>query len=274
MTDGESHPKGSPAQGGLPVQRPLSPDRRQQMLELVYRAGHVQVDELSDRFGVSKVTVRGDLDWLAERNLVTRARGGAVGVPGQALTAAFSERTALCKAEKQRIAKAAALLLGAEETILLDAGSTVYELSKLISAASGLTVVTPSLSIATQLGGLPGVELIIVGGRLDPHTIATTGPTAEREIMEIRAHKLFLAAHGIDREGDVVDVSLEVARLKRAMISVARQVILLADSTKWGRTGQARVVDLASVSTVISDPGLSTSARRAIRDAGVQLILA
>jgi DeoR family transcriptional regulator of aga operon len=254
--------------------RPLSPERRQQMLELVHRAGHVQVNELSERFGVSKVTIRGDLDWLAEQNLVARARGGAVGVPGQALTAAFSERTALYKAEKQRIAKAAALLLEAGETILLDAGSTVYELSKLISAASGLTVVTPALNIATQLGGLPGVELIIVGGRLDPHTIATTGPTAEREIMEIRVHKLFLGAHGIDREGDVVDVSLEVARLKRAMIAVARQVILLADSSKWGRTGQARVVDLASVNTVITDSGLSAGARRAIRDAGVQLMLA
>jgi len=252
----------------------LAPDRRQQILELIYQQGSAYVAQLSEKFSVSGVTIRGDLDWLAAHRLVGRARGGAVALPTQALAAAFSQRSVQNKEQKQRIARAALELLQPDETVVLDAGSTVYELSRLVSNGAGLTVVTPALNVAAQLVGLPGIELIIVGGRLDPHTLSTSGATAEQAILDIPAHRVFLGAHAVGTQGDVFDVSIEVARLKRAMVRAARHVILLADSSKWGSTGQARVAELSAIHTIVTDAGLPKTARRAVQAAGANLIVA
>ena len=97
---------------------------------------------------------------------------------------------------------------------------------------------------------------------------------AERDIADLPAHKVFLGAHAIDAAGDVVDVSLHIARLKRAMVRAARDVFLLADSSKWGVGGVAKVLPLAQVHTVVTDDGLSAEARREIEVAGVRLIVA
>lgn len=254
--------------------RTLGPDRRQQMLELIYRLGSVHVEELSEHFGISKVTVRADLDQLAERDLVARARGGAVSLPGQTMTAALSERSAQNKQVKRRIAQAAAELLRPNETIILDAGSTVYRLSRLITQGEGLTVVTPALNVATQLGGIPGVDVILVGGHLNPRDASVTGAMAEYNILEMPAHRAFLGAHGIDTYGDIVDVSQDVARVKRAMVRAANEVILLADSSKWGVAARSKVIEMSAITTVITDDGISDDARRAIEAAGAQLVLA
>ena len=188
--------------------------------------------------------------------------------------AAFTQRRTRNRDQKERIARAALSFFHTNETVIFDAGSTVHELGRLISDGAGSTVVTPALNIATQLGGLPGLELVIIGGKLDPRTFSATGSKAEEAILELPAHRVFLGADGVDEHGDVVDVSLDIARLKRAMVKSARQVILLADSTKWGLSGPVRVIDLSAIHTVITDTGLSRQARRAVYSAGVQLIVA
>ena len=231
------------------------------------------MNRLSEQFGVSRVTIRSDLDWLADQQLLGRARGGAVALPTQAVAAAFTQRSSTNRDEKQRIAKAALSLFHPNETVIFDAGSTVYELSRLISNGADSTVVTPALNVATQLVGLPGLDLVIVGGKLDPRTVSASGPSAEQAIRDHPAHSVFLGAHGVDEHGEVVDVSVDVARLKRAMVSSARLVILLADSSKWTCAGPVRVVELSAMHIIISDTGLSRQARRSIRRAGVELIL-
>jgi DeoR family transcriptional regulator, aga operon transcriptional repressor len=253
--------------------RVLGPDRRQQILAIIHQEGSAQVDRLSEEFAVSRVTIRSDLDWLAEQQLVNRARGGAVALPTQAVAAAFTQRSSTNRDEKQRIAKAALSFFHPNETVILDAGSTVYELSRLISNGADSTVVTPALNVATQLVGLPALELVIVGGTLDPRTISAHGPSAEQAIHDHPAHRVFLGAHGVDDHGEVVDVSVDVARLKRAMVKSAREVILLADSSKWSCAGPVRVVELSAMHVIISDTGLPRQVRRSIKSAGVELVL-
>lgn len=117
----------------------------------------------------------------------------------QSLTASFSVRALQHQDEKRRIARATLGFIVPGETIILDAGSTVVELSNLISNPEELTVVTPALNIAMQLGSLPGVEVITVGGKLDAQTISNVGPIAEMQLQSVLAHKLFLGVYAIDR---------------------------------------------------------------------------
>ena len=258
-----------------PESRRLPPQRRQEILDLVVQNRRVDVNEISERFGVSKVTARADLDYLAQQHVIERARGGAVVATHQALWVNFSERALLNRDEKRRIARAALRFLLPGETVILDAGSTVMEFSSCISAASGLTVVTPALNIAAQLGSLDGVELVIIGGRLAPYTVSSIGPVAERQLQDILAHKVFLGTHLIDDQGDLADVSIEVANLKRAMVRAARQVILLADSTKWSlrRPAKAKVAPLGAVHIVVTDNGIDPDTRRSIEAQGIEVVV-
>ena len=252
----------------------LPPQRRQAILDLVVQRGQVDVADLSELLGVSRVTIRKDLDHLAGQNLITRSRGGAGSALNQSIEASFYVRALQNREQKSRIARAALSLLVPGETIILDAGTTVVELSNRISNAAELTIVTPALNIATQLGSLPGVELYILGGRLDPDTISNVGPIAEMQLQDVRAHKVFLGVHVIDPQGDLADPIREHACLKRAMVRAARQVILLADSSKWGvRSAKAKVVALSACQTVITDTGLDDRHRRAMEAEGIEVIV-
>jgi DeoR/GlpR family transcriptional regulator of sugar metabolism len=258
----------------LPLQSYFPPQRRQAILDLVVQRGQVDVGELSELFGVSKVTVRSDLDHLARQNLITRSRGGAGSALNQSLALSFSVRALQNREQKRRIARAALGLLVPGETVIMDAGTTVVELSNVMSNAAELTIVTPALNIAIQLGSLPGVELFTVGGRLDPNTISNVGPIAEIQMQEVRAHKVFLGVHVIDQQGDLAEPIQEHAGLKRAMVRAARQVILLADSSKWGpRPAKAKVIALSACHTVVTDDGLDDRHRRAMEAEGIEVIV-
>ena len=265
-------PPARKATGAIGSANPLT--RRQQILELVIGNKEVAVDELSTYFGVSKVTIRGDLESLANQNLVQRTRGGAVASLQQSLTLTFAERALLERDAKQRIARAALELLSPGETVILDVGSTVAELSSSMSGTSDLTVVTPALNIATRLGSLPGVEVVLVGGKLDPDTISCVGPVAEEQLRDVLAHKVFLGAHAVDSQGDLADWSLEVAGLKKALIRSGRQVILLADATKWKvRPAKAKVASLAVVSIAITDNRIAPREVKAMEKLGIRVVV-
>jgi len=249
--------------------------RRQDILDLVIAKRHVEVTEISRLFGVSRVTVRADLEFLAKQHLIQRTRGGAVVSMQQSLALSFAVRALLEREAKQRISRAAGALVVPGETIIVDAGSTLAEFASCMSATRDLTVVTPALNIATHLGSLPGLELIIIGGRLDRDTISSVGPAAEHQFRDVLAHKVFLGGHSIDEQGDIAERSLEIAALKRAMIRAAREVILLADSTKWVTpAGKAKVAPISSMNVVVTDERISLGARRAMEEQGVKVIIA
>jgi DeoR family transcriptional regulator of aga operon len=253
----------------------MSPERRQQMLDLVNRDGSAQVDQLAQAFAVSRVTVRGDLDWLAERNLVRRARGGAVAVLAHTSAMAFTERTALNSAEKKLIARAARQLVQPNETIILDAGTTVLELAVLLGDADGLTVVTPALDTAVHVERFGTARIVLVGGEFDPRARSVMGAIAEADVAELPAHRAFLAAHAIDTQQDIADLSFDVARLKRAIVSAAREVILLADSSKWSDCeALAKVVSLSDIDILVTDSGLPEALRDQIASLGTRVIVA
>jgi DeoR/GlpR family transcriptional regulator of sugar metabolism len=260
-----------PASNGQPS---LAAARRGRIAELVMQKGAVHISELTQLYGVSEVTIRHDLDVLASQGMVIRERGGALANVQTTLVKAFEQRSAVNPDAKRRIGQCAAQLVKPGDTIIMDAGTTVMEMARNLRDVAPLTVITNALNVASQVGVLPGCHVILTGGSLSIETISTVGPLAERDFSELIVGKLFLGAHTVDLEVGIVDTSIEVTRVKRAMIQAAREVILLVDSSKWAthrREAFARVAPLSAVHQIITDSGIPDDVRPALERLRIEL---
>lgn len=251
----------------------LATERRRRISELLTQQGAVRVDELSTLFGVSDVTIRSDLDAMAREGLLLRDRGGAVAPSYPSLITAFRQRTRVHADEKRRIGHAAAALVKPNDTIIMDAGTTTMEMARSLVRNVPVTIVTNALNIATQVGSLSNVNVVVIGGTLSEETISTYGPQAERGLNDLNVQKVFLGTHAMEVEAGITDTTIDTAQVKQAMARAARQVILLADSSKWGRVAFAKVLPLSAVHTIVTDSGLPPEARAAIQRLGIELIV-
>lgn len=240
--------------------------------EMLARKGTVRVNELSRFFRVTEVTIRSDLDAMARERLLVRDRGGAIAHTSTSLSTAFEKNAVEHAEQKRRIGRAAAGLVENGETIILDAGSTIMEMARNLTGQKSFTVVTTALNIAAQVGALPNVHVLVAGGFLSRETISTVGAIAERDLEHLIVDKLFLSTQAFDSETGLTDVSLDVARVKAAMIRSARRIILLADSSKWGNSTFAKIASLSEIDVLITDDGLPEEARKAIHRFEIELI--
>jgi DeoR/GlpR family transcriptional regulator of sugar metabolism len=260
------------SQGETTTQSLLGAERRERITELVRANGVVRVEELARRFGVSSVTIRNDLAALAERGVLLRDRGGAIAQAHTTFGLAFDERAKIHREGKRRIGEAAAQFIEAGDTVILDAGTTVMELARCFPPVSPLTVVTNAWNVAAQVGALPGVHVLLAGGSLSRETMSTAGPWTEHELNDLVVDKVFLGASSLDPDRGIVGRTVEVSRVKAAMIRAARQVILLADASKWGRNAFVRVAEWSSVHILITDADVPPEAANAVRKARVRVI--
>lgn len=254
------------------VKNLLTAQRRDRIAEMIARDGAVRVNEMSRLFAVSEVTIRGDLDAMAKRGLLIRDHGGAIANAHSSLALAFEQRALHRREVKRRIGAIAAQMVHSGDTIIVDAGTTAMAMAKALVVAGPLTVVTNALNVAAEIGSRPEVNIILAGGSLSRETISTIGSIAERTIAGLIVDKLFLGAHAIDAERGIVDVSVEGARVKAAMIQAARRVVLMADSSKWERPALACVAPLSAIHTLISDDDIPDFARAALARHNIELI--
>lgn len=259
----------------LPTRR-----RRQRIVELVQREGEQRVAELAARFGVSTVTIRTDLDSLEKEGRLARAHGAAIAPPapagGAALVTALlrvDERATLHLDQKRRIGRAAAAGVAPGDTILLDAGTTSVEIARRIARLEPLTIVTNALNVALEFGAVPGQRLILLGGAYHAGSSSTVGPLAVQALSELAVGTLFLGTQALDAAAGLTDSTMEIAEVKRAMIRAARRVVLVTDSSKWGRASLHRVADLEEVDALITDEALPAEARELCARLGVELVL-
>ena len=252
-------------------------ERRAMIVETVTDKGVISVGDVAQRFGVSEVTARNDLDMLSRQGIVIRQRGGAIAQVQTILARAFDLRRDANLDAKIRIGMLAVTLVQPGDTILLDAGTTVMEMAKRLHNVSPITVVTNALNVASQIINRESSHVILLGGSLTPETISTVGPLVERALSDLIVSKLFLGAHTVDLHAGIVDTSLEVARVKRAMIQAASEVVLLADSSKWTTRSPeafARVAPLTSVQTIVTEENPQPEIRSAIEKLGIRLCIA
>lgn len=249
-----------------------APARRQRILEIVRDASFSSAGELSRLLGVSEMTIRRDIRILDGQGLARAVHGGVSRVPDPAIGTDFRLRSIEHLEEKRQIANAAVRLIHPDTSIALDAGTTCLELARLLSATSRLTVVTPSLPAMTALAERPGIEVVGVGGILHRESQTFAGPAAISGLGGLRVSQLYLAASAVGRGvlwcGNPWD-----AELKRELVSIADEVIVLVDSSKFSATAMSRIVPLSSVTVLVSDPGLTPAHRSEVEADGVKLIL-
>ncbi|WP_269469937.1 DeoR/GlpR family DNA-binding transcription regulator [Streptomyces humicola] len=251
-----------------------APERQQEILRRARDRGRVDVPSLAEEFDVTAETVRRDLKALDRAGLIRRVHGGAIPAGRLDFEPDLETRDTVAAAEKDRIARAALSELPTEGSVIIDAGTTSARLAAALPLDTRLTVVTHALPIAARLAEYPDLTLHLVGGRLRHRTRAAVDAWALRAYGEISADVLFLAANGFSPEHGLTTPDLAEAAVKRAMISAARRVVLLADSAKYGQQHFARFGELSGVDLLITDGGLAPECVRAIEAHGTEVVCA
>lgn len=228
--------------------------RRGEILSLVQQNGEVSAAELSKLLGVSEVTVRSDLNALAEAGQLRRTRGGARLPLELHRESPLEETSQKYTAAKRRIGRAAAALVQDGETVFLDVGSTTTEVARALSPTlRGVTVVTNGLNIALELERLPNLRVIVTGGTLRPLQHSLVSPYALEVLAHIHADRLFLGCNGVSATAGVTNANHEEAEIKRVMVQQSREVVVVADHSKLGQVSQAQVAPVGAIHTLVTD---------------------
>ncbi|RYY31091.1 MAG: DeoR/GlpR transcriptional regulator [Chitinophagaceae bacterium] len=249
-------------------------ERRTLILEKLQAEGQLDVTSLSKGLGVSEVTIRNDLNWLEQKNMLIRARGGAIKVERVGAEVSLSEKNKMHYQEKLRIGKAAAALIQDGDTIILDSGTTTMEINNHLPSISSLTVITNALNIANKLVDHEHVNVIVPGGFLRKNSLSLVGTTAEESFKNYFCDKLFLAVDGFNSTFGLSTPNVEEAHLNRVMISVAKQVIVVTDSSKFHKRSFAFIAPINAVDIVVTDSGIPEDDRKKLETAGIKVIIA
>ncbi|MCP1308785.1 DeoR/GlpR family DNA-binding transcription regulator [Paenibacillus tyrfis] len=246
-------------------------ERQQKIADYVQTRERASVQELAQQFQVSESTVRRDLKILEESSQLRRTHGGAVALVNDNSEPPFMEKEDSYRVQKEAIAKAAAAMIQEGDTIVLDSGTTTYYLAKELKAFKQLTVVTNSVMAAQELLTHPGVDLVLTGGSLRHETLAMVGPLTEKALKAVYVDKAFLATNGLDPVIGLTTPNILEASAKQSILRSAKQVILLADHSKFGKVSFAKVAELPEIDHWITDDGLPDNAREELEAAGLSV---
>jgi len=253
----------------------LAEQRREAILRELEERGSVSVMDLSEKLGVSDMTIRRDLEALSKRRLLKKVHGGAVPVPKAAREPHFEYKRRLNRAEKAAIARAALPMIEDGDTVALSAGTTTWHIASLLRRASReLTFITNSTNIALTLQENGWEQIVLSGGIFRTPSDALVGPFAERTLRTLNADILFLGVHGIHPEAGLTTPNIAEAETDRCLVEAAQKVIVVADNTKLGVVALAKIASLKEVDVLITDSGASRKLLREIELAGVEVVVA
>lgn len=250
-------------------------ERRREILKRLKSQGQVFIDELSHDFSVSEVTIRNDLEQLEKKHLLIRVRGGAIQADSSVgLDIHISKKNKLHFQEKARIGKTAADLIKDFETIIIDSGTTTFEVAKNLNHLKGLTVISNALNIITHLANNGDIHLIVPGGYLRPNSLSLVGPLAEKNFQNLFVDKLIMGVDGIIASQGIYTPNLEEAYLNELMIKNAKEVIVVTDSSKFQRRSLAFICSTDKINLIVTDEGILAEDRKKLEDMGVKVLIA
>jgi DeoR family transcriptional regulator, aga operon transcriptional repressor len=233
--------------------------RRGGILTRLDADGFVRVADLAAAFGVSEVTIRGDLDAIGRSHAVRRVHGGAVTVEGRPPEAPFEEALVSAADEKRRIGIAAAALVSSGDTVVLDVGTTSTAVAAALldrAELEDIVIVTNGLTIALALErAIPRFTVLVTGGTLRPLQHSLVAPYATRMFEDVHADLAFIGCTGVDPEVGVTNVNLPESELKRRMVEAADRAVVVADARKLGLTDRGRVAPLSRFWALVTDGG-------------------
>ena len=260
----------------------ITEKRRSSIIEELRRHQMVKVSELSNRFGVSEVSIRRDMRYLEALGVLKRVHGGAISVAnrpiaGPTMADPAMAGTDLRTEQKQRIGRAAAAMVAPGDRLILDSGTTTMQvaahLSNNLLADGNLTVITASLSIVRQLGAHKGLHLIVLGGIYFPDYELMVGPQTIETLKSLHADKMFLGTDGLTFSQGITTANVLEAEVDRAMVRAATEVIVVADSSKIGGIGLATIMPLSGIHKLITDTDAPADFVGALREQGIEVIL-
>jgi DeoR/GlpR family transcriptional regulator of sugar metabolism len=250
----------------------LAIERQRRILDLLNGAGSMRTAETAEALGVTDETVRKDFEWLEKRGELIRIHGGASRPEKIRGDVPFTERQAIRREEKQAIARLAASRILANETIFLDASSTVLTLTEFLPDLP-LTVVTNALNVLTALSDRPNLDLMCTGGLFDAKSRSFIGLTAEKSLQRYNIHRMFLSGSGLHLERGVSESNSRQAAFKERVIASAEDVVFMADHSKLGQKASFFFADVADLSCLITDKAADPKFIEELQGRGVEVLI-
>jgi Transcriptional regulators of sugar metabolism len=248
----------------------LPAERRKRILEFIQQNGSGRIEELATSLDVSEATVRRDLSLLATEGFINRTHGGAIlSEASTAFERLYPEKRLLCSEEKRLIGIEAASMVADGETLILDSGSTTFEIARNLTLHKNLTIITYDLFVASSFVYDPSTTVIVTGGIRREGFNVLIGPIAEELIRQVKVNKAFLGADSVDFTAGVTNATFNEVSIKRLIIEAASEVILVADYSKFGKASLAKVCSLDQIHRIITDSKIDDSILQGLQRIGI-----
>ncbi|ADY14247.1 DeoR/GlpR family DNA-binding transcription regulator [Sphaerochaeta globosa] len=247
-------------------------ERRVNIIGILEKNGFASVSLLAEALGVSDMTIRRDLDYLEEKKKVRRVHGGAVTVENCNREPAFEQRATNLVEEKRNIARLAATLVETETTIALDSGSTALELVKCLVDIPQLTIVTSSIHIMNLCLSHPNIQILVPPGHLRPHEGSIVGSETVEFLRTIHVDQFFMGVGGIDSKAGVTEYNMDDIAVKKALAANAKQLIVLADASKFNKITFAKICDLDLIDCLVTNATLPKNLQELFDDLGTMVL--
>jgi DeoR family glycerol-3-phosphate regulon repressor len=245
--------------------------RQNTILDIARQAGRVTVEELAARFEVTPQTIRKDLNELCDRRMLTRIHGGAILSSGVE-NVGYDARRMIASEEKEAIARAAAERIPDSASLFINIGTTTEAVARALLQHSGLMVITNNLNVASLMRVYPQIEVVVAGGVVRHTDGGIIGEAAVDFIRQFKVDFAVIGVSAIDEDGALLDYDYREVRVAQAILSNARHVILVSDSTKFERSAPVRIAHMSQVNTFVTDRCTSEAVRRICAESAVDLV--
>ncbi len=248
-------------------------NRHAKILKIINKNSHVKVQDLSVELQTSAVTIRKDLKLLEAKRLLFRTHGGASLESPYVNDRSVNEKEFINASEKSEIAKQAIKLILDDQYIILASGTTLLAMARMINPLKKLTVVTSALNIAVELAKKENVEVLQLGGYVRPSSLSVIGHYSEMILKETACSKLFLSVDGLDLDYGLTATNALEAHLNQQMIASAKEVIVLVDSSKFGKKSFGRICGVENIDHIITDRNVDPIIIEKIKALGIELTI-
>lgn len=246
-------------------------DRQEEIKNLLSIKEEMSVAALAEHFNVTGATIRTDLREMEARNEISRSKGLVSLVRPHVVNLSVKEKIFINAEQKNKIGAFAASMVQNRDFIIMTSGTTIEAMARQITPKEHLDVVTPSVSVALTLAQKSGVDIYTLGGKLQTTSLSVRDSYSLLGLENVFASKLFLSCDGFDISTGVITATIEEARLTKAMMNVSNQIILLADSSKLGKTGLGHICDIKDIDILVTDSDIPERTRETLENMGVHV---